>query len=333
MTSSNSEPRALSEFALIAKLFAPLAANSEGAFGLKDDAATLRLPPGEELVVTVDTLVEGVHFLRDDSPELIAKKALRVNLSDLAAKGAQASHYLLALSLPEWVGDAWLTDFAAGLAEDQRRYGVTLLGGDTTATPGPLTLSITALGSIPKGRMLRRAGAKPGDLVFVSGTIGDAGAGLEMLQAKTSGLPAVAREYLIQRYRLPEPRLALGRALVGIASAALDVSDGLIADLGHIAEVSGVRIVIDAPLVPLSAELSGLWGRGTQGLLRAATAGDDYELAFTAVPAARVAVADAARASGVAVNEIGRVEAGAGVELTDEAGRAIAVARAGFTHF
>src|SRR5258707_7961688 len=150
MTSSNSEPPRLGEFALIAKLFAPLAAKNEGALGLKDDAATLRLPPGEELVVTVDALVEGVHFLHDDPPELVAKKAPRLNLSDLAAKGAHASHYLLALSLPEWVGDAWLTDFASGLAEDQARYGVTLLGGDTTSTPGPLTLSITAFGSIPK---------------------------------------------------------------------------------------------------------------------------------------------------------------------------------------
>jgi thiamine-monophosphate kinase len=196
-----------------------------------------------------------------------------------------------------------------------------------------LTISITALGSIPAGRMLRRAGARPGDVVFVSGTIGDAGAGLEVLQGKTSALSADARKYLIQRYRLPEPRLALGRALVGIASAALDVSDGLIADLGHIAEVSGVHIVIDAPLVPLSAELVSLWGRGTDGLLRAATAGDDYELAFTAAPAARAAVAHAARSSGVVVWEIGRVESGAGVEVTDEAGRAIAVDRPGFTHF
>src|SRR5258708_39119310 len=199
MTSSNSEPPRLGEFALIAKLFAPLAAKNEGALGLKDDAATLRLPPGEELVVTVDALVEGVHFLHDDPAELIAKKALRVNLSDLAAKGAQAKNYLLALSLPGWIDDAWLESFAAGLAEDQTRYGVTLLGGYTTSTPGPLTLSITALGRIPAGRMLRRSGAKPGDLVFVSGTIGDAGAGLEMLQGKTFGLPAVAREYLIQR--------------------------------------------------------------------------------------------------------------------------------------
>src|SRR5258705_3696454 len=211
MTSSNSEPPRLGEFALIAELFAPLAAKNEGAFGLKDDAATLHLPPGEELVVTVDALVEGVHFLRDDPAGLIAKKALRVNLSDLAAKGARARNYLLALSLPDWIDDSWLRRFAAGLEEDQTNYSVSLLGGDTTSTPGPLTLSITALGSIAAGRMLRRAGAKPGDLVFVSGTIGDAGAGLEMLQGKASTLSPAARQKLIQRYRVPEPRLALCR--------------------------------------------------------------------------------------------------------------------------
>ncbi|HMI95875.1 MAG TPA: thiamine-phosphate kinase [Micropepsaceae bacterium] len=333
MTSSNSEPPRLGEFALIAELFAPLAAKNEGAFGLKDDAATLFLPPGEELVVTVDALVEGVHFLRDDPAGLIAKKALRVNLSDLAAKGAQARNYLLALSLPDWIDDDWLRCFAAGLEQDQAHYGVTLLGGDTTSTPGPLTLSITALGSVPAGRMLRRAGAKPGDLVFVSGTIGDAGAGLEILRGEASELVTDARENLIRRYRLPEPRLALGRGLIGIASAALDVSDGLVADLGHIAEVSGVHIVIDAPLVPLSADLVSLWGRGTQALLRAMTAGDDYEIAFTAAPATRLAVADAARAAGVPVKEIGRVEAGAGVELVDEGGRPLGVDRPGFTHF
>jgi thiamine-monophosphate kinase len=331
MTSSSSEPPRLGEFALIAKLFAPLA-TSQGALELRDDAATLQVPPGEEVVVTVDALVEGVHFLRDDPPGLIAKKALRVNLSDLAAKGAQPRHYLLAISLPDWVDDAWLTSFAAGLAQDQARFGVTLLGGDTTSTPGPLTLSITALGSVPVGRMLRRMGATPGDLVFVSGTIGDAGAGLEILKEQASKPAADPHGYLIQRYRLPEPRLALGQALIGLATAALDVSDGLVADLGHIAEVSGVRISIDARLVPLSRELLSLRGREAHAVLRAATAGDDYELAFTAPPAARSAVADAAKAAGVPVQEIGRVGAGAGVEL-NEGGAPIAVDRPGFTHF
>ena len=191
MTSSNSEaPKRLSEFAMIAKLFAPLAANAEGAFGLTDDAATLNLAPGQELVVTVDALVETVHFLRDDPAGTIAKKALRVNLSDLAAKGASPRGYLLALSLPAWVDDEWLTRFAAGLREDQEKYGVDLLGGDTTSTPGPLTLSITALGSVPAGRMLRRGGAKPGNRVFVSGTIGDAGGGLELLKGQGKEISA-----------------------------------------------------------------------------------------------------------------------------------------------
>ncbi|HEX3486905.1 MAG TPA: thiamine-phosphate kinase, partial [Micropepsaceae bacterium] len=200
-------PKRLSEFAMIAKLLAPLA-KSEGAFGLTDDAATLRLAESEELVVTVDALVEGVHFLRDDPPDLIAKKALRVNLSDLAAKGATPRGYLLALSLPCWVDDAWLTHFAGGLADDQERYVVSLLGGDTTSTPGPLTLSITALGVVLKGYMVPRAGAKPGDLVFVSGTIGDAGAGLHLLTGSAGQIAKQDREYLISRYRLPEPRLA-----------------------------------------------------------------------------------------------------------------------------
>jgi thiamine-monophosphate kinase len=173
---------------MVAKLFAPLAAKAKGAFGLTDDAATLPVPAGEELVVTVDALVEGVHFLREDPAGLVAKKALRVNLSDLAAKGASPRGYLLALSLPNWVDDGWLTRFAAGLGEDQEKFGVSLLGGDTTSTPGPLTLSITALGSVPKGRMLRRAGAGAGDLVFVSGTIGDAGAGLTLLKGERASL-------------------------------------------------------------------------------------------------------------------------------------------------
>src|SRR6185437_8763444 len=174
--------RRLGEFAMIAKLLAPLAARAEGAFGLTDDAATLSVPPGHEFVVTVDALVEGVHLFRDDPADLIARKALRVNLSDLAAKGAEALHYLLALSLPDWVDDSWLTRFAKGLAEDQTRYGVSLIGGDTTSTPGPLTLSITAMGIVPARRIIRRLGANPGDLVFVSGTIGDAGAGLALLK-------------------------------------------------------------------------------------------------------------------------------------------------------
>jgi len=253
MTSSNSDPPPrLGEFALIAKLFAPLA-KSAGAFGLLDDVATLLVPQGRELVAKVDAIVEGVHFFRDDPAALVAKKALRVNLSDLAAKGASPIGYLLSLSVAPWCDDDWLTRFAAGLAEDQAKFAISLLGGDTTGTPGALTVSITALGAIEAGRTIRRAGAKAGDLVFVSGTIGDAGAGLALLKREAGPLSPSERETLIGRYRVHEPRLALGQRLIGMASASLDVSDGLIADLGHIAEVSRVRVSIDAPRIPLSA--------------------------------------------------------------------------------
>jgi thiamine-monophosphate kinase len=326
-------PRRLGEFAMIAKLFAPLAAKAEGAFGLLDDVATLRLPEGQELVAKVDAIVESVHFLRQDPADLIARKALRVNLSDLAAKGAEPMGYLLSLSVASWCDDDWLARFAAGLAEDQEYYGIALLGGDTTSTPGPLTLSITALGTIAAGRTIRRAGAKPGDCVFVSGSIGDAAAGLAILSGAGAALSEADRAAVIARYRLPEPRLDLGRRLIGLASAALDVSDGLIADLGHIAEVSQVRICVDGPLIPLSLPFANLWGRGTDAVRRAATAGDDYEIAFTAPEAARSAIAAAAKDTGIKVREIGRVEAGEGVVLLDEQGKPVPIERAGFTHF
>lgn len=330
---SETPPRRLSEFAMIAKLFAPLASNAKGAYGLADDAASLNVPAGEELVVTVDTVVESVHFLADDLADDIAKKALRVNLSDLAAKGARPIGYLLALSLPDWVDDAWLEKFAAGLKEDQKRYRIDLLGGDTTSTPGPLTISITALGSVTAGRTLRRAGAQPGDIVFVSGTIGDAGAGLALLSGPKANLSANARQTLITRYRLPEPRSDLGPMLVGTATASLDVSDGLLADLAHIADVSGVRIVLDAGLIPLSEAYFSFAGSSVSAIIDAATSGDDYEIAFTAPPSAREAIAAAAASVGVPVTEIGRVEEGNGVVLLDANGKPIPVDRPGYVHF
>src|SRR6185503_4561769 len=317
----------------IAKLFAPLAANNPGALGLSDDAATVQVPSDQELVVTTDMLVEGVHFLRDDPADLIAKKALRVNLSDLAAKGATPRNYLLGLSLAPWIGDEWLTRFAAGLAEDQKRFAVTLSGGDTTASAGPLTISITALGSVPLGRMIRRKGARPRDAVFVTGTIGDAGAGLAVLKGEGVGLSDFNRSALISRYQLPEPCVALGRQLLGIASSALDVSDGLLADLGHIAKISEAKIAIDATKIPVSDATQALWGQSQETIVRAATSGDDYEIAFTAPASARPRVEELSRRSGVAITEIGRVEAGTGAHLLDDKGKPIAVPRAGFTHF
>lgn len=318
-----------SEFDLIAKYFAPLAC--VGSFGLKDDAATIAARPGYDLVVTTDTLIAGVDFFENDPPGAIARKALRVNLSDLAAKGAEPAFYLLSLSLPR-VDEAWLEAFARGLARDQEMFEIGLLGGDTGATPGPLSIAITAFGHVPWTRMLRRAGARPGELVFVTGTIGDSGGGLALLRdGAGDALAAAHRNYLIDRYRLPDPPVVLGRSLRNLATAAIDVSDGLIADLGHIALASGVRIVVDAPAVPRSDALDALWGGD---VVRAATAGDDYQIAFTAPAAHRADIEQTAREDGaIRVSAIGRVVDGEGVVLLDAQGRAIAVPRPGFTHF
>jgi thiamine-monophosphate kinase len=311
-----------SEFQLIAQLFAPLAA-APGAFGLKDDAAIIPARDDTDLVVTTDALVEGVHFFATDPPEMIAKKALRVNLSDLAAKGSVPHGYLLALSLPASIDMPWLDSFARGLGEDQEEFSLSLLGGDTTSTPGPLSIAITAFGHVPTGTMIRRAGARPGDLVFVSGTIGDGGGGLAVLKGEE--VTPLRRDYLISRYRLPTPRVALGQVLRGIATAALDVSDGLLADLGHIAEASGVRVLIDAERIPRSAALAALWGDEMDAVIRAATSGDDYEIAFTA--------ASPPQNTPTPVTCIGRVEQGSGVALLDPQGRDVPVPRTGYQHF
>jgi thiamine-monophosphate kinase len=303
-----------SEFSLIAEFFAPLA-TPPGAFGLKEDAAILAHRPGQDLVVSTDTVIEGVDFLPGDPPDLIARKALRVNLSDLAAKGAAPDSYLLNLSLPASIDRDWLQAFARGLAQDQKEFGVGLLGGDTGRTPGPLTISITAFGHVPQGAMIRRQGARIGDGVFVTGGIGDSGGGLAILRGEGSHLTETQRQALITRYRLPQPRV--GFPLRGIASSALDISDGLIADLGHLAEASGVRLVIEAEHIPRSPALCALWGDGQDAVLRAATAGDDYEIAYTA-------------ASGEV--RIGAVEQGSGVVLLWQ-GRPLSVPRPGYRHF
>lgn len=317
---------------MIARFFAPLA--GDGAYGLTDDVATVSVPKGHELVVTTDTVIEGVHFLAADPAQAVAQKALRVNLSDLAAKGAAPIGYLLALSLGRKQGDAWLREFAHGLALDQKAFGISLLGGDTTATPGPLAITITAFGSVRDGRMIRRTGAREGDLIFVSGTVGDAGAGLDVLKYRHQKLAPKHREALASRYRTPEPRLALGRSLAGIATAAIDVSDGLIADLAHIAEnASNGAFVVDAARLPLSPAFRAAKGSDEKARVRAATSGDDYEIAFTARPSARARVLAAARKTRTPVTEIGRVEDGRGVFLVDAKGRALPTGRGGFVHF
>ena len=307
----------MDEFEIIARYFAPLA--GESAFGLKDDAALVPARAGHDLVVTTDTISEGGDFFAHDPPGTIAQKALRVNLSDLAAKGAEPAHYLLNLLLPHSIAEDWLEAFAEGLAADQKTFGITLLGGDTSATDGPLSIAVTAFGFVPQGKMVRRSGAQVGDAVYVTGTIGDSGGGLAIFKREKHALNAADRDQLIARYRVPQPPVEFARALRAIAHASVDVSDGLIADLGHIASASGMRIVVEGETVPLSPALRAFWDEAT--LLRAVAAGDDYQIAFTAAPGQEGPF-----------TRIGRVVEGEGVSLTI-AGRDIAIAKSGYRHF
>jgi len=323
---------AIGEFAFIAKHLRPLAAGVPGALGLQDDAALLDPPPGAELVLTKDAMVAGVHFLADDPPAQIAQKLLRVNLSDLAAMGAAPLGYLLALARAKETSEAWLAEFCRGLAADQAEFGIGLLGGDTVSTPGPLTLSLTAIGAVPKGEALRRSTARPGDDIWISGTIGDGALGLKVLRGRLAGLPAAHRDALVERYRLPQPRVACGAGLVGIAYAAMDISDGLVADLGHIADVSGVAAVVEAASVPLSTAAAAALAIDPQMRDAVLGGGDDYELLFTAPPDAAPSIAALAAGLGLPLTAIGRIEAGRGVRVVDAAGAEIALARAGYTH-
>jgi thiamine-monophosphate kinase len=321
----------LGEFGRIRRFFAPLA--GPGGLGLTDDAALVDCRPGYRLVVTVDQLVEGVHYLPDDPPDLVARKLLRRNLSDLAAMGATPLHYLLTTALPKTRDDDWLGRFTEGLAEDQRRYGVALIGGDSTSTHGPASLTLTAIGEVATGQEIRRGGARPGDRIWVSGTIGDAFLGLQTARGGLPGLAAEDRAALIARFQLPEPRTALGPCLVGIAHAMIDVSDGLIADLGHICDVSGVGAEVALPYLPLSAAARRAVAEDKEMLARLATGGDDYELLFAAAPEAGAALTALAAELSVPLTEIGVIIAGTAVRLTDGDGRDLPIAVAGWRHF
>lgn len=323
----------LDEFELIARYLAPLARGESGAFGLLDDAAILDIAPGRRLVATADALIEGVHFFPDDPPELIGRKLLRVNLSDLAAMGAVPFAYLLTMALRDEATADWVEAFARGLGEDQKKFSVTLIGGDTTATNGPIALSATALGHVSLNGGLRRSGARAGDRVFVSGTIGDGAMGLKVITKKLSGLGKDDRDYLEHRFRLPEPRVVLGQRLQGLASAAIDVSDGLAGDLGHICVASGVGAVIELERVPLSAAARHAVETDPQLLEAVIAGGDDYEMLFMA-PADRTdEIETVASESGVPVTEIGSVEIGQGVTLLGKDGSPIELESHGYKHF
>jgi thiamine-monophosphate kinase len=327
------KPPASGEDSLIARYFKPLATDP-GAFHLGDDAAVLKAS-SDEIVVTTDAIIEGVHFLEDDPPDTVARKALRVNLSDLAAKGATPVGFVLTLAL-RGADDAWLKPFARGLGKDALHFGCPLLGGDTVSTPGPLMISITAFGRVPPGKMVHRSGAKPGDRVVITGTIGDAALGLDILRggAAAAAGDAAGRELLVGRYRVPQPRNILANAVRDHAHAAMDVSDGLAGDLAKLCEASGVSAVIDTPSIPLSAAAATLLARGTVGIEALVSGGDDYEILCAIPEAGFEAFAEAARAAGVAVTAIGTVIAdNSAPRFLDGEGREIALKRLSYSHF
>ena len=328
----------LGEFELIARYFAPLARGFPGAFGLLDDAAVIAPPPGHELVVKTDAIVGGVHFLHDDPPELIARKALRVNLSDLAAKGAVPRAYMLDIMLPKTVTEEWIAAFARGLAEDQNEYGVHLIGGDTDSTPGPATIAVMAFGDVATGRMIHRGGARVGDTVFVTGTIGDAALGLAVLHGTLANLDMKDADFLVDRYRLPRPRVRLSPRLIGIADAALDVSDGLLADLGHLCEASELAAVIEASRVPLSPAGRAVLAAHSGHITTVLTGGDDYEILLTAPPEAVNELAELSRTLDVPITAIGAMRSPSigkpsHVTVLDESLEPLVFDRSGWTHF
>jgi len=316
-----------SEFDLIDRYFKPLAAKDAGALNLGDDAALLDIPPGQQLVVTSDALVGGVHFLESQNPKDIAHKVVGVNLSDLAAMGAKPRAVFLAAQFPKDIQESWIADFALGLGESLDSTGATLMGGDTVSTPGPMAFTLTALGTVSQGQALTRSGAKAGDVLFVSGTIGDAALGLLCATGKLA-----ENAFLLNRYARPQPRLALGQALAerALATACIDISDGLLADVGHLAKMSGLGLVLKADSVPLSGP-----ARANFELLETILCGgDDYELAFSVPPNKVLAVKTLSTELGLVLTQIGVFDDKVpGVQVLDGAGQVLKFATDGFKHF
>ncbi len=329
----------LSEFDLIEKYFKPLASAESGAGELANDAAVLSPKEGHHLVVTMDTLVSGVHFFEFTPPDFIAAKSLRVNLSDLAAMGAEPAWYTLSLSLPNAAdgiyGDNWLDSFAQALQVEQTHYGITLVGGDTVSTPGPLSLSITAMGWVKTGQAMKRSSARPGDIIYVSGAIGDATLGLAVIHGKFSELESSSLEILTERHNRPRPRLDLGQRLFGLASAAIDISDGLVQDLGHICLSSKVTATIHADNIPLSAvgqSITEIYPEMTGMMI---SGGDDYELLFCVPTERQQAVASLAEELNLSLTPIGVVDTlsvGKPVKVLNREGQELKIPTTGYRH-
>ena len=311
----------LGEFDRIARILRPLTVGDPGALGLMDDAALIEAEEGQQIVATTDTMVDTVHFLAGTAPELLAAKLLRVNLSDLAAMGARPFAYLLTTALPRNLDDDWLFAFSRGLAADQEKFSVHLIGGDSVPTSGQLSVGITAFGRVASGQALQRNGARPGDGVYVTGSLGDAVLGLHLLrQNRSHGLASTDADYLIGRHHQPTPRLEIGQRLIGVARAVMDVSDGIAGDLDHICAASGVAATVVASRIPLSPPARRLLDLNPELKHAALAGGDDYELLFTVPSQNEAALAGIRADSGVPITRIGAVVAGEAVRIVDDAG-------------
>lgn len=320
---------AAGEFDLIATLLRPLTEGTPGALDLADDAAIVPAAgEGFDLVVTKDAMVETVHFLPDDPPDTVGQKLMRENLSDIAAMGAEPVGCVLAWMRPSTTDEAWLAGFVEGIARDQATFACPLLGGDTVSTPGPLAFSLTVFGRVPAGAALRRNGALPGDDLWVSGTLGNGRLGLALRLGEISADESLAAP-LIEHYRRPTPRLTLGRALVGVAHACLDVSDGLMGDLGHIRKASGVGAELWYDALPLSAAAQTIEGARDYAL----AGGDDYELLFTAARDDRDRILAIGRSLDVPVTRIGRITEADGCRVLDRDGKDVTPTQASWQHF
>jgi len=334
--SARSPAEGSAEDHLIATYFRPLATHP-GAFDLTDDAAAIAPPPGCDLVLNTDGVISNVHFLPEDPADTVARKALRINLSDLAAKGAVPLGFLLSIGLPASLPADWLKSFARGLREDAERYRCPLLGGDTDRSPGAITVYVAALGTVPHGSMVRRKGAQAGEVVVATGTVGDAALGLVLRQdAAAAGrwkLDAAMQDHLLSRYLLPQPRTAIAQALRRHASAAIDVSDGVAGDLAKLCRASGVGAEVaisDVPLSPAARQAVAAEPAMIETIL---TGGDDFEVIATVAPGWLEGLRREAVAAGVTITRIGEVTSGPGAHFRDAAGRALAFRRPSYSHF
>ncbi len=318
----------MDERGIIETVFKPLAGEGAPAFGLENDTAIYSPPPGCDLVITKDVMIEGVHFLEGEAPGVIAKRLLRSNLSDLAASGARPAGYLLGFIGKKKVEEGWLKAFAASLKEDQEEFGIKLYGGDTTSGSKSLCLSLTAIGSVATGAALSRQGASKGDLICVSGTIGDAYLGLKCLTGEMA-----ADSYLTGRFQTPEPRLGLGQGLIGMASATIDISDGLALDLENLCRASKVGAKVHLERLSLSGPAKKYLADDQQKLIELITAGDDFELLFTLPVEKRDQVPKMAKTAGLPITVIGEITEVGVCEFLDAKGQAIAFKKKGYRHF